>query len=701
MKAPKLLGLLILLIMTTTNVIGADKNPLLEKWNTPHQTPPFDLIKTEHIKPAMEIALKKAYTEINAIIDSKEKPTFKNTIVALELAGKSLNKVAYVMYNLNSTDTNPELMEIMRELAPQLSKFQTYVSLHPKLFEKIKVIYAKKAQLKLDAESARLLEENYKGFIRSGANLKGDAKKRYAEISAELARLTLEFGENVLNETNAYSLHVTDKKDLSGLPEHVITGAAYLAKQNKKEGWMFNLQFPSFYPFLKFGDNRKLREELYMAYNTRAFKDNEYNNETILKKIADLRLESAKLLGFESYADYVLDERMAQSKEKVNNFLEELHQASRPFALKEYKEVLELAKKSGFKGELKQWDWSYYTEKLKAKKFGFKESDVKPYFQLEKVTKGIFDLANTLYGISFKVNRDIQVYNKEVKAYEVYDKDDSFLGVLYMDFFPRQSKRGGAWSSSFRSQSNVNGKMIRPFKTVVCNFTKPTEDMPSLLTFGEVTTYLHEFGHALHGLFANTTYSSMSGTSVYRDFVELPSQVMENYAYEKEWLDTFAEHYKTGEKIPVDLVQKIIDARNFLAGSFSERQLSLGMCDMAWHSITKPVSDKSVKDIETESMAATSVFPTIKETSTSTAFNHIFSGGYAAGYYSYKWAEVLDADAFYYFKENGIFNKKIASSFREHILSKGGTEHPMKLYVKFRGKEPSIDGLLKRSGLMR
>jgi peptidyl-dipeptidase Dcp len=685
--------------MTTTNVIGADKNPLLEKWDTPYQTPPFDLIKVEHIKPAIKIALKEAYAEVNAIIEDKAIPTFENTILALELTGKNLSKIAGVMYNLNSTVTSPELMKVMRDLSPKMSEFSSYVSLEARLFKKIKSIYEKRAQLNLDAESLKLLEDNYKGFVRSGANLKGDAKKRYAKISSELSQLTLQFGENVLNETNTYSLHITNKEDLKGLPKHVIDGASFLAKNHKKEGWMFNLQFPSFYPFIQYGENRELRKELYMAYNTIAFKNNEFNNETILKKIADLRLESAQLLGFKSYADYILDERMAESQEKVNIFLEKLHKASKSNAIKDFEKVKNFAKKSGFKGELKQWDWSYYTEKLKAKQFGFKEENVKPYFQLEKVQKGIFDLANTLYGIKFKMNSDIQVYHEDVSVYEVYDKDNSFLGVLYLDFFPRESKREGAWNSSFRSQSNVNNNMIRPLSTIVCNFTKPTENTPALLTFREVQTFLHEFGHALHGLFANTVYESMSGTSVYWDFVELPSQLMENFAFEKEWLDTFVEHYKTGEKIPTELVQKLISARNFLAGTASERQLSLGMCDMSWHSITKPVSKFSVKEIENKAMSATSLFPALKETSTSTGFRHIFAGGYAAGYYSYKWAEVLDADAFNYFKEKGIFNKNIATSFRENVLSKGGTEHPMKLYVKFRGQEPSIEGLLKRSGL--
>ncbi len=673
-------------------------NPLLDHWNTLHQTAPFNLIKVEHYMPAIDIAIKNAKKEIDAIIENKESPSFENTIVALELAGTKLNQIASVMYNLNSAETSDELQAVARDASPKLTEFANYISLNDKLFTKIKMLYAKKDTMNLNAEQAYLLEKSYKDFVRQGAALKGDEKRRYAEISTELAKLSLKFGENVLAETNAYSMLITNQKDLAGLPEGVIEAAAHTAKAKEKEGWMFNLQFPSYYPFLQFADHRKLREEIYRASASRAFKNNEFNNEENIKKIVSLRLALAQILGFKNYATYVLEERMAQTPEKVNNFIADLHKPSKPAAQKEYNEVLSLAKKEGFKGNLERWDWAYFTEKLKAEKYGFNEEEVRPYFQLEKVEEGVFELARRLFGLTFKKNKAIQVYHKDVSAYEVYDEDGTFLSVLYLDFFPRDGKRGGAWSGDYRPQSNINGNLIRPVITVVCNFTKPTPSKPSLLTFREVETFLHEFGHALHGMLANTTYPSLSGTSVYWDFVELPSQMMENWASEKEWLDLFSTHYQTGEKIPDELIQKLIKAKKYLAGYASDRQLSLGMTDMAWHSITKPVTE-SVYTIEKEAMSDTELFPEIKETCTSTAFSHIFAGGYAAGYYSYKWAEVLDADAFSAFKENGIFDRATATSFRKNILEKGGTQHPMNLYVKFRGQEPKVDALLERSGL--
>ncbi len=673
-------------------------NPFLTDWNTPYHTAPFNQFKVEHYLPAIDQLIDEAKKEIDTIVANPEKANFENTIVALELAGEKLNRLAGVLYNLNSAETNDELQSVAREASPKLTEYANYISLNEKLFEKIKSVYENRDQLSLNAEQNYLLEHTYKNFVRRGAGLKGEAKKRYSEISTELAKLSLKFGENVLAETNAFSLLITDEKDLQGLPEAVIEAAAQLAGSKKKEGWMFNLQFPSYYPFLQFADNRKLREEIYRASGSRAFKNNEFNNEQIIKEIVSLRLELANLLGFKTYADYVLEERMAQTPEKVNTFIENLHQASKPFAEKEYAEISALAKAEGLEGKLERWDWAYYTEKLKAQKFGFKEEEVKPYFQLEKVQGGVFELANRLYGLTFKENKEIQVYHDEVSAYEVFDEDGRFLSILYLDFFPREGKRGGAWSNDYRPQSNINGNSIRPVITVVCNFTKPTPSKPSLLTFREVETFLHEFGHALHGMLANTTYPSLSGTNVYWDFVELPSQMMENWASEKEWLDLFAMHYQTGEKLPDVLIQKLVEAKNFLAGYASDRQLSLGMCDMAWHSITAPVTEK-VADYEKAAMRPTELFPEVEGTCTSTAFSHIFGGGYAAGYYSYKWAEVLDADAFAAFKEHGIFDKATATSFRKNILEKGGTQHPMQLYVKFRGHEPKVDALLERSGL--
>ena len=677
---------------------GTETNPLLMEWNTPHETAPFNLIKTEHFVPAIDVALADARKEVDAIINNPEPATFQNTIEALEISGKKLDKVTSVLFNLNSAETNKDLQAVAREVSPKLSEFGNYVSLNADLFKRVKAVYEQRESMDLTPEQAKLLENSYKGFVRRGANLEGEAKKRYAEITTELAQLSLKFGENVLEETNAFELLVTDEKDLSGLPEAVREAAEQLAKSKGKEGWMFNLQFPSYLPFMKYADNRELREYMYKAYTSRAFKDNEYNNEETIHKIVNLRLEKANLLGYKSHADYVLSERMAETPEKVNEFLEEIHEASKPYAEKEFREVTDFAKAHGLDGDLQRWDWAYYSEKLKSEKFGFDEEEVKPYFQLDKVREGVFELAHRLYGLTFKANKDIQVYHPDVTAYDVFNQDGSFLSVLYLDFFPREGKRGGAWMNDFRAQSDINGKMIRPIITVVTNFTKPTETKPSLLTFDEVQTFLHEFGHSLHGMLANTVYPSMSGTGVYRDFVELPSQIMENWAVEKEWLDLFAVHYQTGERIPAELVHKLIEARNFQSGYLSERQLSFGMNDMAWHSITEPVTE-DVISFEQRVMSKMELFPHVEGSCFNTAFSHIFAGGYAAGYYGYKWAEVLDADAFSMFKKNGIFDKATAESFRKNILEKGGTKHPMELYKAFRGQEPTVEALLERSGL--
>ncbi len=678
--------------------VNAQSNPLLTEWNTPQQVPPFTQIKHEHYVPAIDEALKEARAEVDAIINSSEAPTFANTIVALELSGDKLDRITSVLFNINSAETDDKIQSIAREVSPKLTEFGNYVSLNEKLFRKVKAVYEQKDKLGLTGEDLKLLEDRYKGFVRGGANLEGEAKKRYAEINTELSKLSLQFGENVLAETNAYSLLITDAKDLAGIPEAEREAAAQQARAKGKEGWMFNLQGPSYTAFMKFADNRKMREEMYKAYNSRGFHDNDKNNEEIVKQLVNLKLERANLLGYASHADYVLEERMAENADKVNAFLKQLHEASRPAALKEMEEVKAFAQQYGLKENFERWDFGYYSEKLKNSRYGFDEQQVKPYFKLENVINGVFDLTTKLYGITYKENKAIPVYHPDVKAYEVFDADGSFLSVLYLDFFPREGKRGGAWMTEYRPQSNVNGKMERPIVSLVCNFTQPTETKPSLLTFYEVTTFLHEFGHGLHGMFANTQYPGLSGTSVYRDFVELPSQIMENWATEKEWLDLFAVHYETGEKIPADLVQKLIKAENFQAGYASERQLSFGMNDMAWHSITKPV-DGSVVAFEQKALAPTDLFPALEGYCLSTAFSHIFAGGYAAGYYGYKWAEVLDADAFDAFKQNGIFDRATANSFRKNILEKGGTVHPMELYKAFRGKEPSIDPLLERSGL--
>ncbi len=702
MRSLVIVGTLILagLIFTNMKIENKALNPLLVEWKTVHQTPPFQEIRHEHFIPAIDQLLAEAKSEVNAVIDNPAAPTFENTIQALEVSGKRLSRATTILFNLNSAETDDTIQAITREVSPKLSEYHNYVSLNSKLFQRVKAVYQQKDQLKLTSEDLKLLEDSYKGFVRSGANLEGAARDRFAEINTELARQSLIFGENVLAETNAYQLIVADKKDLAGLPKSEVEAASHLAKAKKKEGWMFNLQGPGYIAFLKYADNRKLREELYKAYNSRAFHSNGNNNEEVIRKIVNLRLERAKLLGYPNHAAFVLEERMAETPEKVNAFLQQLHEASRPFAQKDMEEVKAFAKSRGFSETLERWDWSYWSEKLKNERYGFDEQAVKPYFKLENVIGGVFELAHRLYGITFKESKDMQVYHPDVKVYEVFDKDGSFLAVLYLDFFPREGKRGGAWMTEYRGQSNLGGDNIRPVVSIVTNFTKPTDSKPSLLTFYEVSTFLHEFGHGLHGMFANTRYEGLSGTAVYRDFVELPSQIMENFAVQKDFLDLFAVHYQTGEKISAELVDRLIKSKNFQSGTQSERQLSFGMNDMAWHSIVKPETG-SVVDFEMKAFAATDLFPPLDGYCVSTSFSHIFAGGYAAGYYGYKWAEVLDADAFSLFRKNGIFDKNTAESFRRNILEKGGTAHPMLLYKAFRGQEPSVVPLLEREGMVR
>ncbi len=678
-----------------------NKNPLLIEFSTPHHTPPFDKIKVEDYMPAFKTALKEAKEEIKVIIENKEEPGFANTILAMEQAGDKLSKISSIFFNINHAETNDEIQAIAREVSPMLTEYSNDIWLSEALFEKVKTVYNNSKDANLNEEQSKLLDDTYKAFTRKGALLSGEKKERYRAISTELSKLTLKFGENVLAETNAFKLHITNKDDLSGLPAAIKDAAAQLAKSEGKEGWIFTLQFPSFVPFMKYADNRELRHKMYMAYSTRANHNDEHDNKDVVKSIVNLRLERAQLLGFENHAQYVLEERMAQTPEKVNHFLQELLDASLPFAKEEIKEVVDYANAHGLEDQLERWDFSYYSEKVKSEKFSFTEEMTKPYFQLEKVEKGIFDLATTLYGITFKENKDIPVYHPEVKAYEVFDESGKYMSVLYVDFFPRAGKQGGAWMTNYGEQYKTeDGNDIRPFVSLVCNFSRPTEETPSLLTYNEVRTFLHEFGHGLHGMLSETTYKSLSGTNVYRDFVELPSQILENWGIEKEWLKMVGKHYKTGETIPDELVDKIMASANFQSGYQSVRQLSFGMNDMAWHSLTTEF-DGAVNDFEDEAMAPTELFPPVEGTCFSTAFSHIFAGGYAAGYYGYKWAEVLDADAFSVFKENGIFDKNTAASFRENILSKGGTKHPMDLYVAFRGQEPTNEALLKRSGLVK
>ncbi len=689
-----------LLLSCKNNKSMNQKNPLLSDFITPYQTAPFNDIKPEHYIPAFLTAMEKGRSEIAAIIANSSAPTFSNTIETLENSGKLLGRISNIFFNINSAETNEDIQSIAREVSPLLSEYANDIWLNEALFNRVKQVYDSKDTLNLSTEQQMLLNNTYKAFVRQGALLNESDKKRYREITGDLSKLTVEFGENVLAETNDYRLHITNENDLAGLPEHVKEAAAMLAKSENKEGWLFSLQAPSYLAFMKYADNRALREELFKAYSSRGNRNNERDNKENILKQARLRLEKARLLGYKSHADYVLEERMAQSPEKVNKFLDELFEKSFSFASNDVKEVAAFAKTQGLNEPLQRWDFSYYSEKLKSSMFDLNDEMVKPYFELTRVTDGIFNLTNKLWGLTYKHNPAIPVYHPDVKAYEVFDKDGKFLSVLYLDFHPRSSKQGGAWMTSYKEQFTENGTDSRPHISLVCNFTAPTETKPSLLTYYEVTTFLHEFGHGLHGMLSAVNYESLSGTNVYRDFVELPSQIMENWAREKEWLQEVAVHYETGETIPDQLVDKIIAAGNFQSGYFTVRQLSFGFNDMAWHNLTNEIPSDVIA-FERKAMERTELFPIVEGTSLSTAFTHIFDGGYAAGYYGYKWAEVLDADAFALFKQNGIFDKTTAESFRANILSKGGTEHPMTLYVNFRGHEPSIQPLLERSGLIK
>ena len=683
--------------MSTNTNASEKENPLLQAFETLHETAPFHRIKNEHFLPAFETAIAEGKREVQQIIDAKAAPDFENTIVALAVAGERVGRIRSILFNLNSAETSDEIQQIVQQAAPMLTEFANDISLNQQLFEKIKAVYNQKNNLNLTPEQATLLEKMYLKFVRSGANLSDTEKEKYREITKELSQLGLKFGENVLAETNAFELQVTDRNELGGLPGHLIESAAQTAKAKGKEGCIFTLQYPSYVPFMKYADNRDLREKMFRAFTSRGNHGNEYDNNEIIRRIVELKIEKAHLLGYQSHAEYQLAQRMAETPERVAKLVQELHVASRPFAEKEFAEVQNFAKKLGFEGKIQRWDWSYYSEKLKAERYGFNEEEVKPYFELNHVIDGVFGLAKQLYGLNFRENKNIPVYHEEVKPYEVFDDTGNFVAVIYMDFHPREGKRAGAWMTDYLEQSAVHGKSVRPHVSIVMNFTKPTENIPSLLTFDELTTFVHEFGHALHGMLSQCTYPSLSGTSVYWDFVELPSQMHENWCYEKEWLDQFAVHYKTGEKIPAELIEKIVKAQNFQSGYLSERQLSFGMLDMAFYSLQEKPGD--ITEFETKVTASTDLFDPVPGCLMSTSFSHIFSGGYDAGYYSYKWAEVLDADAFSVFQQKGIFNREIADSFRKNILEKGGSEHPMKLYKAFRGQEPTIDALLKRSGL--
>jgi peptidyl-dipeptidase Dcp len=671
-------------------------NPLLSKFTSA----PFSKIKNNHYLPAFKKLIEETKSEINDIVSQTDSPTFKNTIEALERTGEQLDLVSGIFFNLNSAETNDEIQQIAQEVSPLLSNFNNDLLLNEELFKKVKTVYDKKNKLELSAEQEMLLDKQYKSFARNGANLSETDKLKLREIDEELSKLTLKFGENVLAETNAYELHLTSEKDLEGLPEGAIEAASQIAKDRGKEGWVITLDYPSYIPFMKYADNRSLRKELSLAFGARAFKDNNYNNEANVLRIANLRHQRAQLLGYNSHAHFVLEERMAETPRKVTSFLNELMEKAKPAAVKEFKELEQFAKERDGIDAIQKWDSAYYAEKLKQKLFDLDDEKLKPYFELEKVIAGVFSVANKLYGLNFTETDEVDVYHKDVKTYRVTDEEGVLVSLFYADFHPRPGKRNGAWMTSYRSQQIKSGVNERPHISIVCNFTKPTASKPSLLTFNEVTTLFHEFGHALHGMLANTTYSGLSGTSVYWDFVELPSQVLENWCYEKETLALFAKHFKTDELIPMEYVEKIKESATFHEGMQTLRQISFGLLDMAWHG-KDPSEINNVKAFESKAFESSRLYPETAETCMSTSFSHIFQGGYSAGYYSYKWAEVLDADAFEYFKQEGIFNKTVAAKFRDHVLSQGGTQDPMELYVKFRGKKPNPDALLKRAGLLK
>ena len=674
-------------------------NILTKKFQTKYDTAPFSQIKNEDFLPAFQEGIALAKAEIDAIVNNPNAPTFENTIEAMAFSGDILDRISSIFFNLNSAETNDELQKIAQEVSPLLSEFSNDIRLNADLFTKVKAVYEEKDSLNLNPEQTTLLDKNYKSFSRNGANLSEDKKLQLREIDKELSRISLQFGENVLAETQAFQLHLKDEKDLSGLPEGTIEAARTLAKSQDAAGWVFTLDHPSYIPFLTYADNRELRKKMAIAFGAKCFQNNEHNNQKIVLKIAKLRFDRANLLGYATHAHFVLEERMAQTPEKVTSFLQDLMAKAKPAAEREFKELTQFAKELDGIEQLEKWDGAYYSEKLKQQLFNLDDEKLKPYFQLEKVLAGAFTIAQKLYGLTFTEIFDIDKYHEEVTTYEVKDENGNLVSIFYADFFPRKGKRNGAWMTSFKSQYIKDGTNERPHISNVCNFTKPTETKPSLLTFNEVTTLFHEFGHGLHGMLANTTYPSLSGTSVYWDFVELPSQIMENWCYEAEALALFATHYETGAMIPMELVEKIKESASFQEGMATMRQLSFGLLDMGWHG-QDPTAITDLKAFEIEQFAATQLYPDVKGNAMSTAFSHIFQGGYSSGYYSYKWAEVLDADAFDYFKEKGIFNKEVATKFKDNVLSKGGTEAPMILYKRFRGQEPKPEALLKRAGLV-
>ena len=671
-------------------------NPLLAEWNTPYQTPPFSQIELSDYEPAFDAAIACSRAEVEAIVNNPAKPTFGNTIVALERHGELLDRIAGIFFNLLQADTSEQMQQIALRVQPKLTELSNDLTLDPKLFERVKYVYEHPG-CGLKPEDKKLLEDTYRSFTRSGAALSDADKELYRKYTSELSELSIRFGQNELAATNDFTLNITDPRKVAELPAFVKEGLAAEAKARGEKGWTVTLQAPSYVPFMTYSSDRTLKEKLWRAYNSRAL-GGKYDNREIVKQIANTRLKVAGLLGYDCYADYVLEDRMAENTRTVRSFLDELLDGTLEYARGDYRTISQYAASLGFEGELMPWDWGYYSQKYKDEKYALNDELVKPYFELEHVKKGVFLLANKLYGLNFTPNPDIEVYHPDVTAYDVTDENGRFMAVLYLDFFPRASKSSGAWMTEFRGSKIVDGKETRPLVSLVMNFTKPTGNTPSLLTFDEVETFLHEFGHSLHGMLGEGRYGSQTGTNVYRDFVELPSQIMENWATEKEFLDLWAAHYQTGEAIPSEIVDRIVAAQNYLAAYSNVRQVSFGLTDMAWHTLTEPY-EGDVEQFEVRSMAPAQVLPVVGGTAMATSFGHIFDGGYAAGYYGYKWAEVLEADAFSLFKEKGIFNREVSDSFRENILSKGGTEHPMELYVRFRGHKPETQALIDKMGL--
>ena len=696
-KVTILMSALTMVLAGCAQTDSLESNPLLQEWNTPYQTPPFSQIETKHYEPAIDYAIEQQRAEIDAIINNPEEPTFENTIVAMEQAGSLLSRVTGIFFVLNNSDTSEEMQTIANNITPKLTELGNDISLNPELFKRVKAVYDMRESLELDQEDKQLLEETYNGFVRSGALLEGEQQELYRKYSTELSQATLKFGQNALAATNAFSLNITDETKVAELPEFVKEGLKADAEARGQEGWTVTLQAPSYGPFMTYSSQRDLKEQLYRAYNTRGI-GGENDNLEVIRTITELRLKIAQLLGYNCYADYVLEEKMAENTKTVNDFLQELCDATLGYAHEDVKAVTEFAKTLGFEGELMPWDWGYYNEKYKEAKYSINDEQIKPYLQLENVKEAVFMLAGKLYGLTFTQVDNIETYNPEATVYEVKDASNEVLAILYLDFFPRESKRAGAWMTEFRGVKVVNGVEQRPLVQLVMNFTKPTANTPSLLTFDEFTTFLHEFGHGLHGILAKGKYESINGTAVKRDFVELPSQIMENWATEKEYLDIWAKHYQTGEAMPAELIEKLIAAKNYLAAYFNVRQLSFGMLDMAWHTITEPYTG-DILEFENKAIASTQVLPIAEGCAMGPAFTHIFSGGYATGYYGYKWAEVLAADAYSYFEEKGIFSEEVANKFRTEVLEKGGHEHPMDLYVNFRGHKPQTQALIDQMGL--